>query len=259
MTILAPLPPPLPADAALFLDFDGSLVPIAATPDSIVVPPALRPLLLALCDQLDGAVAIISGREIAVLDQYLAPLRLPCAGAHGAQCRDALRRQWEAHAGDISAVIDACQQLARAYPSLFLEVKQTGIALHYRREPSLQALCLRHLQAVLAHWPQWTLMQGKQVLEMLPVRASKGHAIETFMQEPQFAGRTPFFVGDDLSDESGFAAVLAQHGVAIKVGSGASAASHRLADVAAVYKWLQAACPRQQVLSAMRGQLEIQP
>lgn len=236
------MPPHLPSDAALFLDFDGSLVPIAATPNGITVPPALVPLLQELQERLQGAVAIVSGREIAVLDQYLAPLRLACAGAHGAQRRNALGYQCDATPGDTSAMVRACMELASAHPALFVEPKQSGVALHYRRDPGLEHLCLHSLQAMLAHMPQWQLLRGKLVLEMLPRDASKGRAIQAFMQEPPFADRTPFFVGDDLSDESGFAAVLAQRGVAIKVGPGDSAASHRLSGITAVYQWLQVAC-----------------
>jgi trehalose 6-phosphate phosphatase len=94
---------------------------------------------------------------------------------------------------------------------------------------------------------------------MLPVGASKGRAIQAFLQEAPFAERTPFFIGDDISDESGFAAVLAQRGVAIKVGPGASAASHRLADVDAVYHWLQAACTPLRMLHNLRQPAEVQP
>lgn len=259
MASLLPVPPHLPANAALFLDFDGSLVPIATTPDSIAVPAGLVPLLRDLQALLGGALAIISGREIAVIDAFLQPLQLPCAGAHGAQRRDAAGHQCDDAPGDISAVIDACEQLAQAHPALYVEPKQSGVALHYRRDPSLEDLCLRSLQAMLAHRPQWTLLRGKQVLEMLPVGASKGRAIQAFMQEPPFSGRTPFFLGDDISDESGFAAVLAERGVAIKVGADVSCASHRLDGVEAVYHWLQAACTQQRMLSALRRPAEVQP
>lgn len=259
MLTAAPLPPHLPVDAALFLDFDGSLVPMAPTPDSIVVPAQLVPLMRELQALLGGAVAIISGREIAVLDHYLQPLQIPCAGAHGAQRRDAKGQLCGDAPGDISAVVEACEQLAQAHPALYVEPKQSGVALHYRRDPSLEALCLRSLQAMLAHRPQWTLLRGKRVLEMLPVGASKGRAIQAFLQEAPFAGRTPFFLGDDISDESGFAAVLAQRGVAIKVGPGASAASHRLAGVDAVYHWLQAACTQLRMLHNLRQPAEVQP
>lgn len=246
--------PPYPhLETSLFLDFDGTLVPIATTPDGIVLPSALVPLLRDLYGLLNGAIAIISGRELAVLDRYTDPLRLPCAGEHGAQRRDAWGRQVESTPGDIAAVFELCAQLAKAHPALFVEQKRGGVALHYRREPALEALCLQAFDALLARMPCWTLMRGKFVVEMLPKGANKGQAITAFMQEPPFAGRVPFFVGDDLSDESGFAAVQLQRGVAVKVGSGATVARHRLHGVESVYDWLQAGCAHLRGLSRHTG------
>lgn len=250
------LPPYSLAEAALFLDFDGTLVPIAATPDSIVVPPQLIPLLQDLQSLLGGALAIISGREIAALDQFTAPLRIACAGAHGAQRRDALGRQFELRPGDVTAVTEVCRQLAAEHPALFVEPKQSGVALHYRCDPALEPLCLRTMEALSANLPQWVLLRGKFVLEMLPMGASKGQAISAFMQEPPFAGRLPIFVGDDLSDESGFSAVQAQCGIAIKVGPGTTAARHRLESVQAVYEWLQTACAQ---LKRLNTPTEVSP
>src|SRR5579859_2732178 len=79
--------PALPADTALFLDFDGTLIEIAATPEQVAVPPGLPSLLRGLADRLDRAVALVSGRPIADLDRWLAPLQLPTAGLHGLERR----------------------------------------------------------------------------------------------------------------------------------------------------------------------------
>ncbi|HWI10908.1 MAG TPA: trehalose-phosphatase, partial [Burkholderiaceae bacterium] len=76
-------PPELSTAAALFLDFDGTLVPIAARPQDVRVPPWVLPTLQALAARLQGALAIVSGRPIEQLDAFLAPLRLAAAGAHG--------------------------------------------------------------------------------------------------------------------------------------------------------------------------------
>src|ERR671913_402269 len=107
------MPPRLPRDAALFLDFDGTLVDIAETPEAVHVPPALVALLSDLSDQLGGALAVVSGRQIDVLDRFLAPLRLPAAGEHGVQRRDADGHMQEQRAPDLAAVLDAANELAR--------------------------------------------------------------------------------------------------------------------------------------------------
>jgi hypothetical protein len=79
--------PQLTANTALFLDFDGTLVDLAAQPELVVVPQGLTPLLAQLSERLNGALAIVSGRSLADLDGFLTPLKLPCAAEHGAVCR----------------------------------------------------------------------------------------------------------------------------------------------------------------------------
>src|SRR5688572_516353 len=81
----AMLPPKIPADAALFLDFDGCLVEIAPTPDAISVPPSLAGALARLYRRLDGAVALISGRSASELRGFLPDFPGIVAGSHGAE------------------------------------------------------------------------------------------------------------------------------------------------------------------------------
>ncbi len=81
--------PLIEPNTALFLDFDGTLADLAPRPDLVQVEPELVGTLRALHTQLGGAVALISGRPIAELDHFLHPLRLPAAGVHGAELRDA--------------------------------------------------------------------------------------------------------------------------------------------------------------------------
>ena len=119
------------------------------------------------------------------------------------------------------------------------------MALHYRQAPELEALCLQAMQAAVEESPGLTLLRGKMVVEAKPGGASKGHAIEAFLQEPPFAGRMPVFVGDDFTDEVGFATVQRMQGLGVKVGEGASVAWHRLDSPAALRYQLQAAVAAQ--------------
>lgn len=249
MSISRPIPPLPSPDAAVFLDFDGTLVDLARTPESVVLPPELVPVLRALHILLDGALAIVTGREVAVVDGYIEPLRLPCAGTHGAQRRNGSGVYISSPARDPTKFVDAVVQLAQDNPSIFVESKKCSIALHYRADPTLETLCLQAMQELLLDHPDWTLMRGKYVVELLPKGASKGAAIKAFMQEPPFKGRRPFFAGDDLSDESGFAVVRELQGVGIKVGAGMSIACHRIDSVQDFHRWLHKACAQ---LQAMR-------
>lgn len=234
-------PPRLTPDAALFLDFDGTLVEIAETPEAIEVPSAMVALLGDLHELLGGALAVVSGRQIDVLDRFLAPLRLPAAGEHGVQRRDAEGSMREQRALDLRSVLDAANELARRHPGLLVERKHAAIALHYRLAPQLEALCRDAMTRVIEDQPQFELMHGKFVFEVKPAGINKGVAIDAFMRESPFAGRTPVFAGDDTTDESGFAIVQPRGGMAIKVGSGPSQALHRLDSPRAVFEWLVAA------------------
>lgn len=231
-------PPQLTPDAALFLDFDGTLVGLAETPEAIEVPKALVALLGDLHDLLGGALAVVSGRQIDVLDRFLAPLRLPAAGEHGVQRRDAEGRMQEQRALDLTQVLAAANELARVHEGLLVERKHAAIALHYRLAPQLEAVCRDAMTRVIEGQPQFELLHGKFVFEVKPAGIHKGIAIDAFLQEPPFAGRVPVFAGDDTTDEHGFAIVQPRGGIAIKVGSGPSLALHRLDSPRAVFEWL---------------------
>jgi trehalose 6-phosphate phosphatase len=234
-------PPRLAADAALFLDFDGTLVALAETPEAIHVPPALVPLLSDLHDLLGGALAVVSGRQIDSIDRFLAPLRLPAAGEHGVQRRNAKGEMHEQRAPDLTAVLDVANELARVHEGLLVERKHAAIALHYRLAPQLEAVCRDALTRAIDGEPQVELMHGKFVFEIKPAGVNKGGAIEAFLREEPFAGRVPVFAGDDTTDESGFAVVQPRGGIAIKVGAGPSQALHRLESPRATFEWLVAA------------------
>lgn len=229
------LPPP--DRAALFLDFDGTLVDLAPRPDAIEVPAALIRLLPRLRLVCGGALAIVSGRGLADLDRLLAPLRLTTVAEHGAEVRHA--------DGSVTAAsVDLetrtrlqleLQALAAEDRRLLLEEKGLGLAVHYRAAPDLKTRVESRVAALTATIGRdFELQRGKMVAEARPRGVSKGKAILTLMESEPFAGRTPVFAGDDLTDEPGFAVVDAMGGISIKVGAGESRARHQIADVAAM-------------------------
>ncbi len=125
------------------------------------------------------------------------------------------------------------------YPGAELETKGMAFALHYRQAPQHEDALMTLAQRITQIWPQMALQQGKCVVEIKPRGTSKGEAIAAFMQEAPFIGRTPVFLGDDLTDESGFAAVNRLGGMSVKIGTGATQASWRLAGVPDVWSWLE--------------------
>lgn len=214
---------------ALFLDFDGTLVDIAPQPEAVVVPAGLLATLGALQHYLGGALAVISGRPIAQIDNFLQPLQLPTAGVHGTERRDASGETTLLSTHSLQAVEEAALALAARHPGLLVENKRGSLALHFRQAPELESLCTDTMQAAVEESPGLTLLRGKMVVEAKPGGASKGSAIEAFLHEPPFAGRTPVFIGDDITDEVGFSTVQRLGGLGIKVGEGASVAWQRMA------------------------------
>ncbi|MGD9841520.1 MAG: trehalose-phosphatase [Steroidobacteraceae bacterium] len=232
---------------ALFLDVDGTLLEIAPAPDLVQVPDALRGILEQVAQRANGALALVSGRSLATLDELFSPSVFPAAGLHGVERRDAVGRitRASADASTLATVSSKLQSLVAAHPGLLLEDKGGALALHYRAAPELGEMLHKEislLQQTLA--PQLQLKRGKCVLELLPDGHSKRTAIEAFMREPPFAGRTPIFVGDDVTDEDGFAAVNALGGYSVRVGDApVSVAQYRFPDVSAVIGWLNEGKP----------------
>jgi len=230
-----------PQEIALFLDVDGTLLDIEDHPDDVVADAPLLELLETLYARTDGAIALISGRQIAGIDRIFAPLKLPAAGAHGAE----LRMRLGGPVRDPAVLFPQeaerhLRVLEKHHTGLLVERKSSGISLHYRCAPHLQKECHQAVIAVAEHiGEEFRIIEGKMVFEIVPHRYDKGKAIVEFLAEPSFLGRRPFFIGDDKTDEDGFRTVLDADGLAIHVGAGDTLASHSLPNMGAVRDWLQ--------------------
>jgi trehalose 6-phosphate phosphatase len=229
------------ADFAYFFDIDGTLVDISPTPSEVRLERELLELIERLHEVSGGALALISGRSIQDIDSLFHGQRLPVAGQHGVERRSGDGRISRHHfSGEHLEVSRARLREAIARHSrLFLEDKGLSLALHYRQAPTLGSFAHRLMRTLqLEIGPDYTVLTGKRIVEIKPSGKDKGQAVEEFMSEVPFKGRIPVFVGDDATDEYGFAVVNALGGHSIKVGRGRSIARWRLANVAAVRSWL---------------------
>lgn len=231
-----------PRSTALFLDFDGTLADLAPQPEAVRVADDLVPLLRLLFSHVDGALAIVSGRRLSDLGEFLSPLELPLAAEHGAQRRLADGHVVSITPPDLQHAIRAAVALATRHAGLRVEIKNAAVALHYRHAPELQSLCLQVMTQAVAASSGVELLNGKYVFEIKPAGVSKGTAIAAFMREAPFARRVPIFAGDDVTDEAGFAAVQSLGGAGIKVGDGNTLAHYHCASPAALRQSLQEAC-----------------
>jgi len=239
------LPPPpvsLLRDASLFLDFDGTLVAIAARPDAVAVEHRLHALLQQLGDRLGGRLAIVSGRAAANISGLLDHPALVIAGSHGAEI---LRPGGDivAHkARPLDAVAQALLQgLIARHPQVLIERKPLGLALHYRQAPEAEGECRRVAEQIGAR-AGLDAQPGKKVIELRTRGIDKGTALSALMLEPPLRGGRPIFIGDDETDEAGFRAAAALGGAGVLVGDmRATAAAFRLANVDRTLAWLEGA------------------
>ena len=236
------LPPPPPLARferpALFLDFDGTLIELASAPDAIEVCETLAGKLLDLARRVEGRLAIVSGRSIDNLIGFLGPIATHLAGSHGGHVvsRDgAVILQAEA----LPAVVgERLTEFSRQHDLLY-ERKSHGAALHYRNAPQLEEQA-HSFAAKVAAEQGLTTKRGKFVIELVRPGADKGGALRLLMQQPDFLGATPVFVGDDVTDEDGMAAAVQFGGCGIAVGDRPlQHASYHLPTVKDVHKWLK--------------------
>jgi len=206
-------------NCAIFLDLDGTLFDIAASPDSIVVPGELVPTLARLAAGLDGAMAIVTGRPISDVDRFLAPQRFIAAGVHGAELRLAPDQDVQSRAEPLEpALIASVKQLGDLEPGVIVEPKRFSIAVHYRLAPAARPRIAAALQDILDHGPDHLILcKGRAVFEVVPRHISKGGSIDVLLQLPAFRGRRPIMIGDDISDQSAFEATRRYGGLALRV------------------------------------------
>lgn len=233
---------PDPAGTALLFDFDGTLVDIAERPDAIRFGAETRNALRLLFDRFSGALAVVSGRPVDQLDGHIRIAGLPLAGIHGLEVRDGsgrhLRHDYD-H-GAHGALIAGASAFAGAHPGLLVETKPGSVAIHYRRQPDLADDVLAFARSLAAATAGAELIAGKMVAELRLGGRSKADAVTAIMELPAFAGRVPWFFGDDVTDEDGFAAANAIGGRSFRIGPGETVASDRFADITAFHDWLAA-------------------
>ncbi|MCE3289393.1 MAG: otsB [Caulobacter sp.] len=224
---------------ALFLDLDGTLAPIEEQPDLVVADPIRTEVLTSLDELLDGRLAVLSGRQIHEVDRILEGVVSYVGGQHGLERRmagGALQRTLP-HPGLEDAAI-AMERLARAQYGLLVERKSAAVAMHYRAKPECGPAVI-DLAHRLARTHDLELQEGRMVAELRTPGPNKGDALEVFMATPPFAGARPIMIGDDLTDESAFAAAISLGGDAILVGPARpSLARWRLPTPAALLAWL---------------------
>jgi trehalose 6-phosphate phosphatase len=238
-------PPRLALDkTSLFLDLDGTLLDIAPVPDAVELPDGLPMLLERLNKLLARRLAIVSGRSLAQLDAILgtAAAHLNVSGSHGLEHRWNGVEARPARSPDLDRAKDELRQAMAGLDGVLIEEKSYGVAAHYRQCPEAGTRIDRQA-AEIAERNGLAIQYGKMVAELRVPGGDKGLALRRLMHRAPFAGTTPVFVGDDLTDEPAFAAARELGGFGVAVGElDLPAATYRLASPAAVRGWLDWLC-----------------
>ena len=244
----------------LFLDYDGTLVPIAPTPEQAV--PSLKTLRLLekLCSAKTLRVAVVSGRTLEELENLLPVSGLILVGVHGAEVKiptshgfclrgalmstgqEKFPQDREKSIQGLALLAEATKKLIIDRKGFLLEEKGLALALHYRLASPVEA------EAVLAEFQNlWQelienhnleVIYGKKVVEIRPQGINKRLAVEALW--PSWPGSAPVYIGDDTTDEDGFQAVVGK-GLGVLVGEEErpTAASFRLKNPEDVIEFLQ--------------------
>jgi len=226
-------------NAALLLDLDGTLLDFAATPETVVVPAGLSDTLRTIRDQLGGALAVVTGRTIAMIDTLLGDVPHAVAGEHGGAVRRGPGAAIERP--DLKPPprhwLERGAMLETAHPGSRFEAKPRGFGMHFRLAPDSGPAIHAALSDMIAESEDFHLLSGQMMWEIRPRGVDKGHGVAQLMQQPPFRGRLPVFIGDDVTDEDGLRVARAMGGAGLWV-------PDVFGNAADVRAWLQATAAR---------------
>ncbi|CAM4001424.1 trehalose-phosphatase [Tsukamurella ocularis] len=226
-------------------DYDGVAAPIVADPAAAFPLPGTVAALEALAGLPGTTAALVSGRDRATLGRLSgAGDGVVTVGSHGAEWAEGFEGALTADLRELrSTVLAGLTAVAERFPGAAVEPKPLGAALHVRNvvDPSAGPVALEEARRGPAALPGVHATDGKAVLELTVLDASKGRALQTLRERTGAAA--VLYLGDDVTDEKAFAVLTGTEDVSIKVGDGATAARFRVdgpADARAVFEELLA-------------------
>jgi trehalose 6-phosphate phosphatase len=228
----------LSPDDAVFLDFDGTLAGLQDDADTVFLAQGMDQVLHACATRLDGALAVMSGRDLDDLSRRV-PGNLWRFGNHGLRASAPGGLATQSPAAAPSGLIAALSEISDTYPGVRLEPKGPVLAVHYRAAPGVEVELKSALSDAIAPFADYSLQHGKMVFEAKPTAANKGACLLRAMLSLPFLGRRPVMIGDDTTDEDAFASAQSAGGIAVKVGEGATGALHHLNSVQDVHALLK--------------------
>ena len=215
----------------IFLDYDGTLVPFAATPEEAKPDAELLTLLTSLAQDSKNEVVIISGRNKEALGEFFEAISIGLVAEHGAWIRDG-GGKWTT-TGDFNTdwkaiVKPILERYKRRTPGALVEEKNFSLVWHYRRvDPELASVRVAELKETLYFLTanlKVEVAEGNKIVEVKNAGINKGRAAMNWIGRKQWD--FILAVGDDLTDEDLFRE-LPEFAYSIKVGLAPSRAKFR--------------------------------
>ena len=225
---------------AFFFDIDGTLTDLRSRPEKVSISPDVFNIFEYL-NKRGIPFALVSGRSVNDIDSLMCSRKLICAGIHGAQIRYGNGRyeQVEISGLDVACVWERLKLACGRFSGLRLENKLISFAIHFREAPELAGEAMWIAASLSELYPDsFAVQMGKNVCELRPNRVNKGLAVEKIMATPPFCGKTPVYIGDDITDEAAFRTVNEMDGCTVKVGNEETTAMYRLKNVKGVLNWM---------------------
>lgn len=214
---------------SLFLDFDGTLAPIADTPDQAILPGQVKDILLKLSKLPEVRLAIVSGRALADVRHKVGINGLIYVGNHGYEIRGG-GMEFEglispAYKKTLTIIKGAIGEMLADFPGAFLEDKGMTISVHYRLTQEDHHQIVGQLDKITKPFvieKEIFIAIGKKVYEVKPpIDWGKGNAVLWILKRQQSgqegAKWLPVYIGDDTTDENAFAAI-GDKGITVCVG-----------------------------------------
>ncbi|MEM9083438.1 MAG: trehalose-phosphatase [Planctomycetota bacterium] len=226
----------------LCTDYDGTLAPIVLDPTQAKPSRESLVALRRIAELPNTHAAVISGRSLADLDHMLnLGEGVMLVGSHGSEYDQDFSRSLTGEQVELrERILGEMRELAAAEEHFHIEEKPASVAFHYRNAPEEESQrALAHLEQTLCSLDGVQPKHGKKVLELAVVQTSKGDAIDTLRH--RVGATAVMYLGDDVTDEDAFAR-MGGPDVTIKVGSGDSLATYRVADPEEVARVLARLC-----------------
>lgn len=220
----------------IFLDYDGTIVPFASTPQKVKLPKKTKVLLEEINRHFAIYLSIVSGRSLEEIKKQISIPDLFYAGNHGLEWEINGKKytipKMNKYLKDLSGIKKALIHLEDKYPGVTIEDKKLTLAVHYRLINQKQLpLFHKHLHTILKPllnaFPI-RLSKGKKIYEIKPaINWTKGDFVELAIRKltnKKNLNNLIIYIGDDTTDEDVF--IRLPNIITIKVGKKSTKAKY---------------------------------